>query len=87
MFPENENDLYSIFIVSRTMGMSTEYQVKSNDTIKILKDKIQLIEDIPTEKQTIIYKSKILKDNQTMKQCGIHKNATLFLVFNNNFLW
>ena len=54
-------------------------ELASSDTIKDVKDKIQVKEGIPSDKQRLIYHSKELEDSFTLIQCNVQNRSTLRL--------
>lgn len=51
--------------------------VEQEDSVRIVKEKIKLAKRIPIEEQTLQYNGKTLKDDETLEQCGIYRDATL----------
>lgn len=51
--------------------------VEQEDLVRIVKEKIKLAKKIPVEEQTLQYNGKELKDDETLEQCGVYRDATL----------
>ena len=70
---------FQIFIKTLT-GKSLTLVVRKEDSIKELKEKIQVKQGIPANQQRIVYAEKQLQDDKTLSDYDISKDATLHLV-------
>lgn len=68
-----------IFVKTLT-GKTITLKVLPHDTVLSVKAKVQEKENIPTDRQWLIYASKQLEDNQTLSNCDIRNESTLTLV-------
>ena len=68
-----------IFIKTLT-GKTIRLRVLPSDTILSVKTKIEERENILTDRQRLVFHSRQLEDNQTLKDCDIKNESTLHLV-------
>lgn len=69
---------FQIFV--RTfIGQTITLDVNNNDTIEVVKQKIQEREGIPLDRQSLIFEGKELENKDTLKECKIEKKSTLQL--------
>lgn len=73
------NNIRNIKIKSRIKGLSLSFDAKESDTIKSIKDKIQIEDGVPPEFQTLEFNSQRLDDDKTLSDYNITEDSTLFL--------
>ena len=66
-------------------GRSIVLDVESDETIEILKIKIEEKEGISKSIQRLLHKGNILENNTSFGDCNIEKESTLHLYFNNGY--
>jgi len=68
-----------IFIKTLT-GKTIRLRVLPSDTVLSVKTKIEERKNILTDRQRLVFHSRQLEDNQTLKDCDIKNESTLHLV-------
>ena len=68
-----------IFIKTLT-GRTVSLIVDEDESIRTVKQKFKDKDGVPVNEQRLIYGGHELKDNQTLKDYGIYRDATLHLV-------
>jgi ubiquitin C len=68
------------FFVKTLTGKTIELNLETSDSIHSVKAKIQDIEGIPIDHQSLIFAGHILDDEKTLEDCRAPKGSTLHLV-------
>ena len=68
-----------IFIKTLT-GRTVSLIVEEDESIRTVKQKFKDKDGVPVNEQRLLYGGHELKDNQTLKDYGIYRDATLHLV-------
>jgi len=87
MFKKNSGEKFSkgqIFVKTLT-GKTIVLQVSGNDTIYSLKEMIQNKENIPPDKQSLMFAGRKLEDERTLADYNIQDKSTLHLVLRLHF--
>ncbi|XP_043707555.1 polyubiquitin 11-like [Telopea speciosissima] len=61
-------------------GKTTLLPVKSSDTIGIVKAKIQALEGVPAEQQSLVFNLRQLNDYDTLAECNISNKSSIYLI-------
>jgi len=72
-------EIMQIFIKTLT-GKTIRLRVLPSDTVLSVKTKIEERKNILTDRQRLVFHSRQLEDNQTLKDCDIKNESTLHLV-------
>ena len=70
---------YMLIFIKSFSGLEITIYIKSNDTIKDIKNEISKIFKIPTYSQTLFFNGKTLYDNKSLSYYNIKKNSIIFL--------
>jgi hypothetical protein len=70
---------FQIFVKSTT-GETTCLDVRSSDTIELVKAKYQDKMGIPADQQRFIFEGRHLVDGRTLSDCDVHMNSLLYVV-------
>jgi ubiquitin-large subunit ribosomal protein L40e len=62
-------------------GETYELNVEASDTIDRIKSQLEGLIGVPNDQQHLIYAGKPVKDERTLSDCNIQREATLHLVF------
>jgi len=68
-----------IFVKTLT-GKVLTLDLESSDLIESVKDQVYAKEEIPVDKQTIIFQSKILENGKTLADCNVTSELTLYII-------
>lgn len=75
----NPGELFEIYVKTLT-GTRITIQVTDSFTIADIKAAVEEKEDIPARKQRLVFSSKTLSDDETVKSAGIPHGGTIFLI-------
>eukprot|EP01084_Bolivina_argentea_P192315 330197_1 len=64
-------------------GKTIALDVEPNDTIQKVKQKIEDIEHVSIQQQTLMFKDIILRNNETLHGYDLGKESTIYLIVNN----
>ena len=67
-------------IIKIINGKTFTLFVEHSDTIKIVKDRIQEKQGIPSNQQRLIFCAQELEDNRTLSNYNTQKESTLYLI-------
>ena len=72
----------SALLLTIKVNLKNDIQIEAEDnfTVATIKEICHSYTDIAPESQKIVYKGKVLKDHETLQQCGVASGETLFLV-------
>ena len=68
-----------IFIKLPNEG-TIELKTETSDTVKNIKERIQIIQGIPSDEQTLMLSTKVLQDEDTLSDYDIKSGLTINLV-------
>ena len=63
-------------------GKNFQLEVESSDTVRVLKEKIEIVKEIPVENQRLIFEGKQLDDGRTLGDYSIQRDSTVHLILN-----
>lgn len=66
--------------IKTLQGKSITLDVKDDDTVQSIKDKIKDIEGIPVDQQRLVFNGKQLEDGNTIADYGIQADSSIHLV-------
>lgn len=61
-------------------GNSFVTSCRSTDTVRMLKEKIADVSSIPTDHQRVIFRGRVLHDEETMSDCNIERDCVVYVV-------
>ena len=74
----NSYNAIQIFVVS-LKGEQLAIDFDANDTVEVLKAKIQTVEGTPVAEQNIVFAGKLLEDGHALAEYNLQKEATVQL--------
>lgn len=70
-----------IISIKYIKGKTFLIDIEQTDTIRIIKEKIKLMEGISIDKQKLIFAGFILNDDKPVNHYNIQRSTTIYLVY------